>query len=103
MLDVSQFNGFDWDKGNKDKNWIKHKVTNQESEEVFFNTPLLLLADTKHSKSEKRYHALGKTNTHRLLFISFTTRNDLIRIVSARDMSRQERKHYEKAQRNTTI
>jgi len=35
--------GFEWDEGNKDKNWIKHKVSNSECEEIFFNQPLIAL------------------------------------------------------------
>ncbi len=89
-----QFSGFHWDSGNSDKNLIKHNVENWECEQVFFNRPLLVLDDQKHSVSEKRWAAFGKTDTDRFLVIIFTERNNLIRIISARDMNKKERKFY---------
>ncbi len=86
--------GFDWDKGNIDKNWIKHEVSPSECEQIFFNHPLLIQDDLVHSKIEKRFYALGKTDLKRRLFIVFTIRKNLIRVISARDMSRKERKVY---------
>ena len=91
---LSECPGFEWDEGNRDKNWISHQVTSSECEEIFFNQPLVVADDTLHSKDESRYYSLGQTNTGRLLFISFTIRKKLIRIISARDMSRKERKVY---------
>jgi len=87
---------FEWDKGNSDKNLIKHGVTNQEAEEVFDNKPFLLSEDFKHSIKEKRFQALGRTNQGRFLFLSITIREDRVRIISVRDMNRKERKIYEK-------
>ncbi|MDZ7724606.1 MAG: BrnT family toxin [candidate division KSB1 bacterium] len=78
------------------KNWEKHKVTPVESEQIFFNKTLLVAYDVKHSKSELRYYALGVTDTNRYLFIAFTIRNNLIRVISSRDMSKKERKTYER-------
>lgn len=89
--------GFDWDTGNAHKNWEKHLISQAECEQVFFNEPLLLLADEKHSKAEKRYHALGRTNTNKPLFVVFTIRKNHIRIISARRMNTKERALYEKA------
>ena len=89
-----QFSGFQWDRGNIDKNLIKHNVENWESERVFFNRPLLILDDPKHSVSEKRWVAFGKTDADRFLVVIFTKRNKLIRIISARDMNKRERKFY---------
>ncbi|MAG28893.1 hypothetical protein CL632_01980 [bacterium] len=97
MTKIFQFTTFDWNKGNLDKNWKKHNVSNSECEEVFFNEPLLISEDEKYSQKEKRLQALGKTENNRLLFISFTIRNNNIRIISARNMSRKEKQHYEKA------
>ena len=91
---LSECPGFEWDEGNRDKNWISQQVTSSECEESFFNQPLVVADDTLHSKDESRYYSLGQTNTGRLLFISFTIRKKLIRIISARDMSRKERKVY---------
>src|SRR3990167_7315671 len=101
MLDLNQFIGFDWDQGNKDKNCLKHKVTNHECEEIFFNQPLLVIPDPKHSQIEARYYALGKTNHNRLLFISFTARKRLIRVISVRSISKREKLSYEKFEKNS--
>ena len=90
--------GFEWDEGNKDKNWIKHKVTSSECEQIFFNQPLIVNLDEKHSNTEIRFYALGHTDLSRKLFIVFTVRNKKIRIISARDMSKKERKIYEAMQ-----
>lgn len=92
------FGSFDWDVGNHNKNRLKHGVSIEECEQVFHNKPLLISLDSKHSQQETRYHALGKTDEERRLKLAFTLRNDRIRIISARDMSRNERKHYEEAE-----
>jgi hypothetical protein len=86
--------GFEWDEWNVNKNWQKHKVTYLECEEVFFNEPMVVQQDEVHSDSEPRYYVLGKTNRNRLLTIVFTIRNDKIRIISARDMNRKEKRVY---------
>lgn len=93
--------GFDWDSGNIEKNQTKHQVSQWECEQVFFNDPLLIYADTQHSQSESRYFALGHTDLNRNLMIVFTVRHYLIRIISARPMSRKERKYYEQTEENT--
>jgi uncharacterized protein len=90
--------GFQWNEGNLNKNLLKHNVENWECEQIFFNEPLIIIADLKHSKAEKRWAAFGKSDTGRLLTIVFTIRGSLIRIISARDMSRKEIKFYEKNQ-----
>ena len=87
--------GFEWDKGNLYKNFIKHKVTNGECEELFFNIPLIIIDDKKHSQKEKRYAAFGITEIGRKLTIVFTIRNKKIRIISARNMNKKERNFYE--------
>lgn len=86
---------FDWDKGNIDKNWLRHKVDFKECEEVFFNKPLKTFYDIKHSQKEDRFVALGLTNKDRKLYIIFTIRNYKVRVISVRDMSRKERRLYE--------
>ena len=88
--------GFQWDEGNSEKNWISHQVSRFECEQVFFNQPLLIGNDEKHSKMEKRYYTLGQTDDGRRLFIVCTVRENLIRIISARDMSKKEREVYQK-------
>jgi uncharacterized DUF497 family protein len=89
-----EFEGFDWDAGNVTKN-SKHGVEPEEAEAVFLNEPLLVLPDAKHSKSEVRWRALGKTEKKHLLVV-FTIRRKLIRIISARVMNKRERAVYEK-------
>jgi len=86
--------GFDWDKGNSGKNWLKHRVAPHECEEVFFNQPLVVATDEDHSQSEIRFFALGQTDAQRQIFIAFTVRGQLIRVISARDMSHKERGVY---------
>ena len=90
-----QFSGFQWDRENIDKNLIKHNVENWECEQIFFNRPLLVLDDPKHSISEKRWAALGKTDAGRFLVIIFAKRDNLIRIISARNMNKRERGYYD--------
>jgi len=95
---------FQWDKANQDKIWRKHRVTKSECEEVFFNVPMFVFPDVKHSQREKRFYVLGRTNAGRLLFVVFTIRVTLVRVISARDMNKKERKEYhEKAQENTKV
>jgi uncharacterized DUF497 family protein len=96
MSDLSSLDGFEWDEGNQSKNWLKHQVSTSECEEVFFNLPLLLAGDGRHSQAEERFYIWGQTNSERRLFISFTIRDNKIRVISARDMSRKERQAYAK-------
>lgn len=86
--------GFDWNKSNLDKNIEKHKILPLECEQAFFCKPFVVADDEKHSQFEKRFYAMGKTEAGRRLFIVFTVRGKLVRIISARDMSRKERKEY---------
>ena len=96
MIDLNKIADFDWDEGNARKN-DKHGVSTAEAEQVFFNEPLLMIADTKHSQGERRFEALGKTDEGRTLHITFTLRNagERIRVISARDMHKKERIIYE--------
>ncbi len=88
--------GFEWDYGNDTKNWDKHDVSTGECEQVFFNKPLIVKRDKKHSSFENRYFVLGRTDMNRLLFAVFTVRNEKIRIISARDMTAFEIERYQK-------
>ena len=92
---IAESIGFDWDEGNINKNWMKHRVSPPEAEEVFFNKPLLLLPDPKHSMKEQRYIAMGKTDKQRLLFVIWMARAKVIRVISARAMNEKERRMYE--------
>ncbi|MGE0018042.1 MAG: BrnT family toxin [Draconibacterium sp.] len=86
--------GFEWDFGNSEKNWIRHQVMQGECEQVFFNEPVVVFADIKHSQVESRWFLLGKTDSERFLFVVFTIRENKIRIISARDMNKKEREVY---------
>ncbi len=90
--------GFQWDEGNSEKNWRRHQVTQVEAEQVFFNRPVLVSGDPKHSGSEVRYFALGRTDADRKLAIAFTLRGSSLRVISARPMSRRERRVYGQTQ-----
>lgn len=94
---------FDWDHGNKDKNWQKHKVTADEAEEVFDNEPKFFFEDTRRSEAEERPGLLGQTDAGRLLSIVFTVRQEKIRVITARDMSRKERRAYEEIKKNPPL
>ena len=99
MMDLDQIAGFDWDDGNIRKSADKHDVSQAEAESIFFNDPLIVIGDAKHSETEQRFNALGKTAQNRLLHITFTLRQNgtMVRVISARDMHRKERKAYEQA------
>jgi uncharacterized DUF497 family protein len=83
--------GFDWDEANAEKNWQRHQVTQEEAEDVFFNEPLTVRGDIRHSRREKRYYGLGQTSSGRRLFVAFTIRRKLIRVISVRDMIAENR------------
>jgi uncharacterized DUF497 family protein len=94
LTKLLQITGFQWDQGNLEKNWLKHGVSPLECEEIFFNQPLVVSPDIKHSDREERMYALGRTDADRYLFVVFTVRGRKVRVISARDMSRKERKIY---------
>jgi uncharacterized protein len=97
MIDFDRIAGFDWDAGNSRKSADKQHVSQAEAESVFFNDPLIVIEDAKHSGNEQRLNALGRTAQNRLLHITFTLRQNgtMLRVISARDMHRKERKTYE--------
>ena len=94
--EFESFAGFEWDEGNIDKNFLKHDVQNWECEQIFFNDPLIVLGDPRHSFTEIRWAAFGRTDADRFLTVIFTRRGKLLRVISASDMSRKERNFYEK-------
>ncbi len=97
-MDLEQLagsSGFEWDEENSEKNWANHRVTRSECEQVFFNLPFVVADDQKHSHDESRYYTLGQTDRGWKLFVVFTVRGSLIRVISARNMSRAERRIYD--------
>ena len=97
LLSELDWEGFEWDDGNLLKNWETHQVSPAECEQVFFNRPVVTGRDFNHSTLESRWYALGTTEAGRQLFVVFTIRENLIRVISARNMSRKERKIFEAA------
>ena len=95
---MDRVEGFDWDEGNARKSADKHSVSQAETESLFFCDRLVITPDPRHSQTECRYHALGRTLAGRLLHVVFTLRRQetLIRVISARDMNRKERIIYAK-------
>jgi len=99
MDEFAAVTGFQWDEANADKSWLRHGVAWTECEQVFFNIPLIVAPDEQHSAAEPRYYALGRTHGGKYLFVVFTLRGSLIRVISARAMSRRERKEVEHAEK----
>jgi uncharacterized DUF497 family protein len=90
--------GFQWDEGNSDKNWRRHHVRQAEAEQVFLNRPLVMAESPTRPRAEVRYFVLGCTDVDRPLAAVFTVRGSLLRVISARPMSRRERRSYAQAQ-----
>jgi uncharacterized protein len=99
---LAKCTAFERDKHNTEKIRTKHAVTPVECEQVFFNIPVISGEDVKHSKIENRFYVLGQTDGARLLFMVFTVRNDKLRVISARDMNRKERKVYQTHEEENT-
>jgi uncharacterized protein len=96
--------GFQWDNGNSNKSLLKHNVTNPECEQVFFNQPIIVANDLNHSIEEDRWFLLGRTDQDRFLFVVFTIREELVRVISARDMNKKEREIYnEEIKKNSQV
>ena len=97
MIYFDSVTGFQWDAGNERKNYDQHGVSQAEAEEIFRDPNLLVMPDTAHSQLETRYNALGATVSGRRLHVTFTLREhgSKIRVISARAMSRPERRSYE--------
>jgi len=92
---LAKCTGFEWDKYNSEKIKKKHDVISFECEQVFFNLPVIAGDDEKHSETENRFYVLGQTDSGRLLFLVFTVRKDKLRVISARDMNKKERRVYQ--------
>ena len=89
---------FEWDAGNSGKNKRGHDVEDWECEEVFFDPKKVILKDKLHSGQEERLVLLGKTRQERLLYLAFTVRDEKVRVISARDVTKKKEVDlYEKA------
>ncbi len=87
---------FVWDKGNTDKNRFKHKVSNEECEDIFTVNRFILLKDKTHSMLEDRHVVIGPNVLDKILTLIITIRGKSVRIISARPASKKERQLYEK-------
>jgi uncharacterized DUF497 family protein len=86
---------FEWDSRKSEVNERKHGVRFEEAAEVFGDSLSLSVADPDHSLDEERWLIFGQTESGRHLVVSFVERLDVIRIISAREMTRHERQAYE--------
>ena len=102
-LEIDKISGFDWDNGNIYKNENKHGLNYKKIEEVFFNEPLLIIEDFKNSFEECRCVAYGIDDNNNKIMIIFTIRENLIRVILARIMTKQERRFYENFKTNPYI
>lgn len=82
-----RWHGFDWDEGNRDKNLRLHGVTDNEAEQIFYDSP-------KVRRKSNRLLAYGRTYAGRYLFVVLVLRHGLIRVISAREMTARERRFY---------
>lgn len=86
---------FEWDPRKAATNLRKHGVSFTEAGTVFGDELAITVPDPDHSDEEDRFITIGWSNRHRLLMVSHTDRSDRIRIISARELTRNERKAYE--------
>jgi len=92
MIELHDISGFEWDDGNSDKNYKKHKVSDKEAEEVFNSQPFIVLRTAY--LTEERFQLFGKSGS-RFLTIVYTIRSNRVRVISAREMSKKEREFYD--------
>jgi uncharacterized DUF497 family protein len=86
---------FEWDSKKAALNEKKHGVTFDEASSVFDDLSAQIVYDPDHSVSEHREIIIGTSRLQRVLFISFTERGNITRIISARIANKYERKNYE--------
>ena len=99
---IAGLDGFEWDEANSDKNWLQHRVRQAEAEQALLNRPLVFAVDLGHSHKESRFFVLGRSDANRQLAVVFTARRNRVRVISARPMSRRERKIYAEAEKRET-
>jgi uncharacterized protein len=88
---------FEWDRRKARINLRKHGVSFTEAGTIFGDNLAITVSDPDHSDNEDRYITIGWSDRRRLLIVSHTDRGDRIRIISARELTKAERKEYEKA------
>jgi uncharacterized DUF497 family protein len=86
---------FSWDPHKAESNWAKHGVTFEEAVSVFADPLARIFDDVSHSGKESRELIVGSSRLRRLILVSFAEAEDKVRIISARKVTRAERKDYE--------
>ncbi len=86
---------FEWDPRKAEINLRKHGVSFTEAGTIFGDELAITVPDPDHSDNEDRYITIGWSDRRRLLIVSHTDRGDRIRIISARELTKTERKEYE--------
>lgn len=87
---------FEWDPQKAEQNLRKHKVSFAEAATVFGDSLGVTVSNPDHSRGEDRYITVGRSVRRRLLIVAHTERDDRIRIISARELTRNEREAYER-------
>jgi uncharacterized protein len=85
----------EWDKVKAAGNFLKHGVSFEEAKTVFDDPLYVDFYDPAHSESEERYLIVGVSSQKRLLIVSYTERGNSVRLISAREVTRNEREAYE--------
>ena len=86
---------FEWDPRKAEINLRKHGISFTEAGTIFGDDLAITVPDPDHSNDEDRYITIGWSNRRRLLMVSHTDRGNQIRIISARELTKAERKEYE--------
>jgi uncharacterized DUF497 family protein len=90
---------FEWDEEKADANQLKHGVSFVEASTAFADPLAAIFADPDHSDDELRELLVGYSEQNRLLIVSFTERDERIRIISARTATTSERRRHEEQPR----
>jgi uncharacterized DUF497 family protein len=93
---------FEWDRGKAEENFKKHGVTFEEGLTVFGDPLARIFDDPDHSGDEKRELIVGHSADQRLLIVSFTEREDRVRLIGARNVTPRERRDYEQNTKKTS-
>ncbi|MEB3229055.1 MAG: BrnT family toxin [Synechocystis sp.] len=86
---------FEWDEQKARSNLAKHGVSFKEAQTVFDDPLYIDFYDPDHSETENRYIVIGVSSVGRILLVSYAEREGSIRIISARQGTRQEIKVYQ--------
>jgi len=95
LIETGQF-VFEWDRGNRTKNWIRHGIKTEECEEVFGSSGALPVGiQVDPPVNENRYAIVGETASRKPLFLVFTIRASKVRVISVRLMTTEEKEDYD--------